>query len=319
MPTGLSETRVCVTGGLGRIGLAFIRLAAKEPGIKLRVLIRPGSTPPRIPAEWLHGYINNKDSAQRLIAGQDVLVHLAWRGSPLSTESYAAGLRNSLLPSMHLLDAAKQHGTLRIVFTSSGGALYSGLKDAAPHREDDNCSPNSVYGIQKLTLEHYLRDICNSGCASARILRLSTAYGWEAREEDKQGFIAVALKAAMHGKPVRIIGDPENVRDFIHRNDAARAILFAAIKPMNMGEVEVFNIGSGVGTTVRNAIKAIEDRLGIQANTNREYWEAERCLQRHTVLDISRAAQQLNWKPEIDLPNGIQMCIDEHACSSNRA
>lgn len=302
--------RVAVTGTSGRIGQAFAKLAALQPGLRLRLLRRPGS-PPLLQAgvESLEGDLADPAVADRLIEGQDVLVHLAWQGAPLVGVGYAAGLGDGLLPMLHLLDAVKRHGGLRIVFPSSGGTVYADRGDRRHHHEDDLCAPTSPYAIQKLAAEHYLSVLAATGAASARILRIATAYGWIASPGARQGFIGVAIAAALAGEPVRLVGNPNNVRDFIHRDDIAEALLRATLKPLAPGAVQVMNIGSGLGTSVREVIGLIEQQIGRPLQTRTEEWEAARGLPGHAVLDIARAQRILDWTPRIDLATGIRLTL----------
>lgn len=299
--------RLCMTGATGRIGQAFLTLALQQPGLCLRALKRPGSPVPPGAVEWIEGDLSDPDMCERLIKHQDVLVHLAWSGVPLADHSYASGLSDGLLPTLHLLDAARRQNGLHIVYPSSGGTVYADRGDQRLHREQDACLPTNPYGIQKLAAEHYLQVLCGTGRVSARILRVATAYGWIASAGAQQGFIAIALRAALRGEPIRLVGDPNNVRDFIHRDDIARAMLLAAMKPMSPGEAEMVNIGSGLGTSVRQVVNLIEQQLGRPVTTRQEHWDAARGLPGHAVLDISRAGETLGWLPQIGLRDGIRL------------
>jgi UDP-glucose 4-epimerase len=302
--------RLCLTGAAGNLGRIFLRLAARQPGLRIRALARPGAVPSGFPGvDWVEGDLSDPLCCHRLVQDADVFVHMAWRGVPLATTDYAAGLSAGLLPTLGLLDVARQRPGLHIVFPSSGGTVYADRGEHRPHREDDLCLPISPYAIQKLAAEHYLQVLCASGKASARILRVSTAYGWLATEGAQQGFVGIALAAALSGQPVRIIGDPDNVRDFVHGEDVARALLAAATRPMEAGRAEVINVGSGVGTSVRDVVAMIERQLGRRVATRQEHWEVARGLPQHSVLDVGRAAELLGWSPRIPLEDGIAMVL----------
>ncbi|MBR0679960.1 NAD-dependent epimerase/dehydratase family protein [Roseomonas eburnea] len=300
-----------MTGAAGRIGQVFCGLALRQPGLQLRVLLSPGS--PRLPdpIEVVEGDLLQPESCERLLRGQDALVHLAWRGVPLAGSGFGAGLNDGLLPTLSLLDAARRHEGLRIIFPSSGGTVYAERGARRPHREEDPCLPRSPYAIQKLAAEHYIQALCADGGVSARILRISTAYGWRAVPGALQGFIGIALASAVRGEPVRLVGDPANVRDFVHRDDVAEALLLATNRPLAMGQVEVLNIGSCVGTSVREVLAMIERELGRPVATRQEHWDAARSLPGYAVLDISRARQALGWQPRIALREGIRAGLHE--------
>ena len=299
--------RVCVTGAAGRIGQAFLARAVRHGNLRLRALRHPGRGHAGGPVDWVDGDLSDPATCDRLLRDAEVLVHLAWRGVPLAGGGYAGGLEDGLLPTLHLLDAARRHPGLRIVFPSSGGTVYADCGERRPHHEDDPCLPTSPYAVQKLAAEHYLRVLCASGAASARILRVATAYGWLAAPGAQQGFIGIALSAALADEPIRLVGDPNNVRDYIHRDDIAEALLLAATRPQPAGTCEIANIGSGIGTSVRDVVALIERELGRPVATRQEHWDAARGLPGHAVLDIARARETLGWAPRIALPDGIRM------------
>ena len=300
--------RICITGVAGRIGQAFLALASRQRGLRLRALRRPGNAPPSPgPIEWIEGDIGDRSSCDRLLRDQDVLVHLAWRGVPLASSSYVSGLSDGLLPTLTLLDAVRERERMHIVFPSSGGTVYADRGDCRPHGEEDLCLPISPYAIQKLAAENYLRVLCAAGLASVTILRISTAYGWATTPGAQQGFIDIALFAASSNQPVRLIGNPDNVRDFVHRDDIANALLLAATQLPSAGTAEILNIGSGVGTSVREVVELVEQEIGRPVTIRQEHWATASGLPFHSVLDVSRARDLLGWTPSISLRDGIRM------------
>lgn len=303
--------KICLTGGNGRLATAFIRLAISCPDIRLRVLGHPQGCAPSPNIEWLDGDLSDAATCEHLVGDQDVLVHLAWRGAPLSNSGFAEGLVAGLLPSAQLLDAVARHGRLRVVYASSGGTVYEEGAKHRPHREEDPCLPKNPYGIMKLSVEHLLRILCLAGNCCATVLRISTAYGWPALPNAQQGFISIAIAAALGGKPIRLVGDPKNVRDFVHRDDVARALLIASQQEFVSGDFQIINIGSGVGTSVTDVIALIESLMSRKLATIQECSKEARGLPGYSVLDITRAREVLGWSPEIDLIAGIKRGLRE--------
>lgn len=305
----MSCLRLCVTGTAGRIGGAFLTLAQRQPELRLRILRRAKTSPlETLPStvECVEGDLSDPIACDQFLRDQDVLIHLAWSGVPLTAGGFAANLLDGLLPTLQLLDAARRRGGLGIVFPSSGGTVYADTSRHRPHTEDDPCAPTSPYGVQKLAAEQYLRILCAGGANWARILRISNAYGWVARPEERQGFIGIALACVARDEPIRIIGDPRNIRDYVHRDDVARALLLAATCPSALGKAEVLNVGSATGTSVRDVIMLIEEEIGRSVQLREEYWEVANNLPGYSVLDIGRAASILGWEPRIGLREGIR-------------
>lgn len=129
----------------------------------------------------------------------------------------------------------------------------------------------------------------------------------------QQGFISIAIAAALEGKPIRLLGDPDNIRDFVHRDDVATALLNAAMEKPISGDFKIINIGSGVGTSVREIVRLIELELGRKVETVHEYHKEALGLPAYSVLNISRARDLLGWTPQIDVRAGIRRGLKEQA------
>jgi UDP-glucose 4-epimerase len=306
--------RICVTGATGKIGQSLVRWLSARPGTMVRALTRTniptpdalGERPARI--EWLRGNLASAADCERLVDGQDVIVHLAHTNAPLTADGdLAMDAEINLLPTLQLLQAVQRGGRRpHVVFASSGGAVYAPSAGRHRLREEDPCLPAGAYGIQKLAAEHYVRLVGERGHLTACILRISTAYGWLIPPTRQQGFIGVALYQALRDEPVRILGNPDNVRDYLHIDD----LLTATDAAMSLREgVVTLNIGSGVGTSVREAVALIERVLGRTVRTVEETRESARYLPAWSVLDISKARQMLGWQPRVALEEGIRRVI----------
>jgi UDP-glucose 4-epimerase len=220
----------------------------------------------------------------------------------------------NIIPTVTLLQGLRDSGkTPHLVYISTGGALYRG-DVRRPAREDSPVEPTTSYGIQKLMGEHYCRLAAREGWITATVLRIGNPYGVLLPPERRQGFIGVALAHMLEGSPVRIFGDPENVRDYVHLGDVMR-MFELVLAPRS--EFEVYNVGSGTGQSVREVLKLLQVFAGIDANVFYEPPTAEsRRLPSWIVLDVSKASSELGWRPEVQFEQGLQaMCRDAVAAS----
>jgi UDP-glucose 4-epimerase len=294
-----------IAGSRGFIGSYLSRyIAAKDCGTALRLLAR-NSAEPQGPAcgEVIHGDLLSRSDCERFAEGLHVIYYLAHNNSPVDSDSDLPGdaLAN-LVPLLNLLQTIQRLGTKpHIVYFSSGGAIYAPKSDRIPYRETDRCGPLSSYGIQKLAAEEYLRLAAHKGYLTATVLRVGNAYGTLLSQFRMQGLIGVAINCVLLGQPVKIFGDPNNVRDYIHLEDVSEIAVCASVPRQAFS---ILNVGSGLGHSVLDIIRLIEERLGrpieIHGDHNSGSW-----LTDWVVLDNTKARNEFGWSPAVDLRSGI--------------
>jgi UDP-glucose 4-epimerase len=210
-----------------------------------------------------------------------------------------------MVPTLNLVEAIRIEVTKpHVVFASSGGAIYGPASAQSVLTEDSPCAPASSYGIQKLAMEHYLRLASERGWLTATALRIGNPYGVLLPPERRQGFIGVAVNHVLQGMPVRVFGNPDNVRDYVHLSDVACAF-DAAVQPR--APYAAYNIGSGTGHSVRDILALIEQALGrhVPVVYARDTQGADQLVS-WNVLDVRRAARELGWAPRIALDDGLR-------------
>jgi UDP-glucose 4-epimerase len=293
-----------IAGATGFIGSYLSKhIAARDSG-PLRLLVRntadyqnPSST------EVLHGDLLSRSDCERFAADLKLIYYLAHSNTPVDSDlDMPSDALVNLVPLLNLLHAIQRLETKpHLVYFSSGGAIYARKQELAPYRETDLCAPSSSYGIQKLAAEQYLRLVADKGYLTATVLRVGNAYGTLLSQFRMQGLIGVAINCVVHGKPVRLFGNPNNVRDYIHLEDVSDIAVRASIPRQPFS---ILNVGSGVGHSVLDVIRVIEECRGqpveIQADHSFGNW-----LTDWVVLDIAKARAEFGWSPTIDLCSGI--------------
>lgn len=304
--------RVGVTGATGFVGRYLLRRLPDLGPFTVRALARTLPDTNQLPhyrIEWVQGDLNVPTDCLDFLRGLEVVVHLAHTNSPITSDKHLSGdAQANLLPTLNLIEAARSLGTRpHVVYASSGGAVYAQRAEPRPFREDDPCIPTSSYGIQKITAELYLRLAADSGWLSAISLRIGNAYGVLLPTERKQGFIGVAVNRVLRNEPVRILGNPHNVRDYVHLEDLSQAFALAIERPQHNG---TFNIGSGTGLSVLDVIRTVESILGrpLQLEFAESNTFADRLVP-WSVLDISRAHRELGWTPRIPFARGLRSLL----------
>lgn len=199
-----------------------------------------------------------------------------------------------------ILDACKKNNVKKIIFISSGGAIYKNAK-TIPTAENYLAHPASLYGLANLAIEKYIELYCKNSKMHFSIARLSNVYGprqWES------GFIpAMIIKMLKEESPV-IYGNGNQTRDFVYVDDAVSALIMLAEK----GGTQTYNIGSGKEISLNKVFTLIKELLGVKIKTAhkaKKVFETKR-----SAVDIKKIKKELGWKPKTDIKEGILKTIE---------
>lgn len=253
----------------------------------------------------IRGDIYEKMAIEEAVEGMDVIVHMACTTLPKTSndDPYFDVLTN-VGGTIRLLDSAVKNNVKKLVFISSGGTVY-GTPEEVPIKETHPTNPECSYGITKLTIEKYLQLYMEQKGLNTCVLRLANPYGKYQRYKAIQGAIPVFCYKALQEEPIQIWGDGTVKRDFVAIEDTIRAICMAIESSAATG---VFNIGGGGAFSLNEILDCIEQIIGRKLI--REYGESRPFDVPISYLDISKAAQIIGWKPEIDIETGIRTTIE---------
>jgi len=297
--------KIAIFGGGGFIGSAIADRLLKDRH-ELRIFERPRVEPYREfdseeRVEWLTGDLMSAHDVAQVVDGMDVVLHLVSTTLPKSSnDDPIYDVQTNLIATLQMLNAMVAKNVRKIVFISSGGTVY-GPPQYLPIDEVHPTEPRVSYGITKLAIEKYLLMYQYQYGIKANILRVTNPYGERQRVETAQGAVGVFLSRALQGKPLEIWGDGSVTRDYIYISDVAEA--FAKAVEYN-GPESVFNIGSGVGTTLNELM----DTLGcvLDKPIERNYGSCRPFDVPVSVLDNGLAHRELGWEPKIGLEEGIR-------------
>ena len=281
-----------------RNGRAVRVLCRRPPGLLPTELL----THPRV--ELVVGDLCDPAVCRGVLEGVGPVV-LAMGGSlpAPSNRNPVDDAQSQLIPVLTLLVAMRAFPPRRVVFLSSGGTIY-GAAARLPSRESDRCQPLCAYGISKLALEQHLQLEHALHGLDYRIARLSNPYGGRQRMDGPQGAPSVFLAKALCGQPIEIWGDGSVSRDFIHIKDVMHALCLLL---EDAGDERLFNIGSGVSTSLTTLLATIERCIGRSVACH--YRPGRSCDVPRSCLAIERAQQQLHWAPKVSLEAGLTACV----------
>jgi UDP-glucose 4-epimerase len=234
----------------------------------------------------------------------DVIFHHAAQISVRrSVENPAHDAAVNILGTVRLLEEAVRIGVKRVIFASSGGAVY-GEADVIPTPEDSPARPVSPYGVSKLSVEHYLHYYFVQHRLPYTALRYANVYGPRQDPHGEAGVVAIFAQRLLRGAPAIINGDGLQTRDYVYVEDVAAANLCA----LKAERVDRINIGTGVETNVVDLLDAMR-RLS-QSPSPPEHAPARPGEQRRSCVAIGRAARELGWQPRVRLEEGLQRTLD---------
>jgi len=229
-------------------------------------------------------------------ARPETVFHLAAQSSV--TRSVADPERDceiNVRGTLNVLEGATRHGA-PVVFTSTGGALY-GDRAALPTGEDTLPAPISPYGASKWAGEAYVATWKESTGIPHAICRLGNVYGPRQSPHGEAGVVAIFSHHLWRGASPILFGFGKPTRDYVHVHDVAKAILAAS------GRAGVFNVSTGVETAVSRIFELI--REAAHATVDTELAPLRPGELERSCLDPSRAREQLGWRAEISLEEGL--------------
>jgi UDP-glucose 4-epimerase len=241
-------------------------------------------------------------------ARPEVVFHLAAQiDVRLSVADPALDAATNVLGTIAVLEAALRHGARRLVNTSTGGGLY-GDASVLPTPEQHLIAPLAPYGQSKWAAEGYCALYTRLHGLSTISLRYGNVYGPRQDVHGEAGVVAIFCGCLIESRPPRIFGDGLQTRDWVDVADVVRANLIAADSELT-GPV---NIGHGRETSVLEFTDALR-RVGAQRGLSlpEPVHEPERAGEvRRSCLDVVRAREQLGWRPEVALEDGLRAILD---------
>ena len=305
----LNDRRILVTGGAGFVGSNLVKRLLRE---RARVTVLDDLFTGRVEnlpsggVEFVHGSVCDAALVERMVAGHDLVFHLAARNIVVSTRNPREDFETNIGGTLNVLLAAKAAGGKRVVYTSST-SVY-GNPRYLPMNEDDPLSLLTPYAVSKLAGENYCMAFYESYGLATTAVRYSNIFGpGQDPANPYCGVVAKFLESLMAGHPPIIHGDGNQTRDFTFVDDAVEATVLAGTSDRALGEV--FNVGSGVETRV-NELAAILIRLTDArvepAHTDRRDIDNIR----RRVVNIEKTRRTLRWVPEVTLEEGLRRTVE---------
>ena len=257
-------------------------------------------------ATFIEGDISDKQLVPKILMDHQIVVinhHAAQMDVRKSVEDPAFDATVNILGTLNLLESARKAGVRKIVFASTGGAIY-GKQDTFPADESHATNPVSPYGISKLASEKYIHYYHVQFGLSYFILRYANVYGPRQNPHGEAGVVAIFCGKIIKGEQVTINGDGLQSRDYVYVDDVVEANAKALEHEGNM----LCNIGTGVETDV---VQLFEHLAAAAGSTIEPYHGPEKQgEQRRSVISASLASNEIGWTPSIDIATGLKQTYE---------
>jgi UDP-glucose 4-epimerase len=296
--------KVVVTGGAGFIGTHTVQLLlqARRQVMVIDDFRHPCGEPVPAQVTLVRADVATGEAREALVSFRpSAIIHLAAQGGvSRSLRDPAADATNNVVGTVSLLRSAVDVGCQRIVFASSGGAIY-GRARRLPSREGDHAQPLSPYGAAKLAGEGYLGMFQRTFGLAFIALRYGNVYGPFQDGTGEAGMVAITCRRLGEGLPAEVTGDGGQTRDFVYVGDVARANLLATTAAYQ-GSV---NIGTGTPTSINQ----VAEILGLASGSLAPpvHIEARPGEVRSNYLDPAKAEKHLGWTAKVSLGKGLEL------------
>jgi UDP-glucose 4-epimerase len=294
--------RIMVTGGAGLVGATVTRLlldrgdevTVLDSGVAAGFAALDGTA-----ARVVRGDIRDQEAVRDAMSDCSAIIHLAAQASvPGSIAAPVDDLEINVRGSLNLLECARAAGIRRFVFSSSSSVVAG---HPPPTHELLVPRPVSPYGAAKGSVEAYLKAYTAAYGLEGVSLRFSNAYGPWSRH--KTSVVASFIRAYLYGGPLIVKGDGTQTRDFVHTSDVAAAVLAALDAPADSVAGEVFQVATGVETSLLALAELIFEAGGGSVPIEHQPPSAGDVSR--NVSDISKARRVLAYEPGVELAEGV--------------
>jgi len=299
------QTRALLIGGNGFIGSHLVDQLLLA-GYRVRVLDRQPELfrQPREGVEYMMGSFADLLTLREAIEDCDFLIHLAHSTVPSTSLNHPEEeVLDSVGAFVNMINCFKNRGIRKIVYFSSGGAVY-GNPEALPVREEAAVNPISPYGVAKIMIEKYLYMFSYLYGLEYIIVRPSNPFGPRQNYRGEQGVIPIFIDKIINDEILEIWGDGNSIKDYLYVGDLAKAVVGLITRGFDRS---VYNISSGVGRSLNSIIEKISSTCSRRPRV--EYTSGRLQDVKHVVLSSEKIFSRIGWKPETTFEEGLSNTI----------
>ncbi|HNA97043.1 MAG TPA: NAD-dependent epimerase/dehydratase family protein [Chitinophagaceae bacterium] len=305
----IRNKKVLVTGGFGFVGHNLVKSLLHDYGCEVTVVDNCVNSSPAVlgkdfeKIEFHQISVLETEKLIPLMTRVNYIFHLACKQISASGKEALDDLRVNAESTLNMLEYIK-HNNLpkleRFVYTSSCSVYGSSNKLPTSEREPTFVLSN--YAATKLLGENYTLIYNKNYYLPTSSVRYSNVYGYgQSPRNPYCGVLGIFVHNSLTGQALSVFGDGEQTRDYTFIADAVRATILAAVHPKALGEV--FNVGTGVETSVNQLAEIIAEHTGDVEIKHVPERDIDNIRRR--CIDIEKIRQRLGWAPEFNVKRGI--------------
>lgn len=265
--------------------------------------------------EVFAGDFLNTGQLEEALDGIDYVFHFISTTTPATAENDPTiDIDTNIRMSVELMKLCVKAGVKRVLYASTGGAIYGAETGRGAHVETDPTLPVSPYAIGKLAIENYLRYFRAKHGLESTVFRISNPYGERQPFHRKQGVIPIFLENMYLDKPITVLGDGTMVRDYVYVKDLTEMITEVFYRD---DLKDVYNLGSGTGTTVNEIVALAEEVSGKSAIIEKA--DVPPTFLQSVVLDTTRFKDDFGMSPHTSLRDGMRSTYEYIQHEINKA
>ena len=304
----VKPTKIAILGANGFIGSHVVDLLAKDSSVNIKAIDRFSKHVMFNERKNIHHYpvdfFEDSSGFEEALDGVDYLIHCFSSTNPFISDQNPYLDIEMLRRSVEIFEKSIQKGVKKIVFISSGGAVYGNTKHDGDAHEEVMPAPMSPYGIAKLAIEHYLEYFKVKYGTDYVVYRLTNPYGPRQAMKKNQGVIPAFLDNILNDREVVIYGDGTASRDYIFIEDAAKMIVDTFMKDT---EHTIYNVGSGRQTTLNEILDVL--RVVLSKDIQVTYTDPPKTFLKNTNVDVKRFVDEFSIAANTELHQGIAKTI----------
>jgi UDP-glucose 4-epimerase len=323
LKSDLKDKVILITGASGFIGSSLIIALEELEAKKIIRVCRNKISPKDKIDDWVLD-LNEESSWLKIVNHADIIIHLSGNTSVKFAEQFPLlSLNSTVLPIIHLISASKKLSKKPKVIFASTATIY-GMKTKMPVKEVDYPMPKTNYDLHKFFAEQQLEVACRDGIIDSISLRLANVYGPSINESSSndRGVLTQITKMSFANIGLKLYGDGKYLRDYVYIDDVISAFIHLCaidFRKIRKNSKFVFNVASGVGTSVKEVFSLIsyevEKITKVKVEIKSIPWpdDTYEIEKRDYIGSIELLKSISDWRPNIQIERGIYFLVNHYS------